>query len=127
MKMNPLKKGNIAVNATGVGTVTPKMVTKRAGQLAHIKGRPNIIESDKTEAQRELTGGEDEDPKEAFLESVPESQRWNPVPGSPGQKIMPVQNDDDDEEGRSDKERLTEQGVNEAEHDQMRKASKSTE
>jgi hypothetical protein len=127
MNTNPLKKGNITVNATGVGTVTPKMVLKRAAQLARINGRSakNILESDKAEAQRELTGGEEEDPQEALLESVPESQRWDPVPESPGHKIMPVRDDDDDEEGRSDNERLTEQGVQEAEHDQMRKGSKN--
>jgi hypothetical protein len=129
METNDLKKGNITVNAAGVGTVTPKMVAKRAAELARINGRSakNVIESDKTEAQRELTGGVVEDPKEALLESIPESERWEPVPVSAGEKIMPVRNDDDDEEGRSDNERLTEQGIHEAEHDQMRKASKQND
>jgi hypothetical protein len=126
MKSNQLKKGNLTVNSSGVGTVTPKTVEKRAAELARIKGRSarNILESDVAEAQREITG-DDAASKEQILESAPESQRWNPLPGSTGRKVEPVLEDDDDTEGRSDNERLVEHGVNEAEHDQMRKASKN--
>jgi hypothetical protein len=63
-------------------------------------------------------------PNEALLESVPESERWDPLPGSSG-RVMPVTSiDDEDDEGRSTNERLVEEGVLEAEHDQMRQAAK---
>jgi hypothetical protein len=128
MKTNILKKGNITVNSAGVGTVTPKMVNKRAAQLARMKGRSskNVLEADKAEGQRESTGSEDKDAKQTFLESVPESQRWEVPPESHGHKIEAVREDDDDDEGRSDNERLVEQGIHEAEHDQMRKGSRKS-
>ena len=50
-------------------------------------------------------------PQEGTLESAPESERWDPVPGSTGHKIPVPSNDDEDEEGRSDNERLVEEGV----------------
>ncbi len=128
MKTNALKKGNITVNSKGVGTVTPKMVKKRAAELARMKGRSSrrVETSDEEQARRELTGGQEEDAKERLIESVPESERWDPVPGSAGHKVEPVINDDDDEEGRSDNERLVEEGVREAENEQMRRGSKKS-
>ena len=75
------------------------------------------------QAKRELTGEPDMDPKQAALESVPESERWDPVPGSTGQKTPEAPSADEDEEGRSDNERLVEEGMEAAEHDQMRQAS----
>jgi len=44
------------------------------------------------------------------LESAPESERWDPVPGSEGGKGRGRQCDEDDE-GRSDNERLVEEGI----------------
>ena len=41
------------------------------------------------QAKRELTSELDTDPKEAVLESAPDSERWHPVPGLTGQN-MPV-------------------------------------
>jgi osmotically-inducible protein OsmY len=54
------------------------------------------------------------------LESAPESERWDPVPGSTGHKVPAAPSADEDEEGRSDNERLVEEGIAGAEHDQMR-------
>jgi hypothetical protein len=72
-----------------------------------------------------LTDESDTDPKDALLESAPESERWDPVHGSTGQKVLVAPNEDEDEEGRSDSERLVEEGVLEAEHDQMLKATRT--
>jgi len=68
----------------------------------------------------------DVDAKTAALEAVPESERWNPVPGSDGQKVPTTPNVDEDEEGRSDQQRLIEKGIADAEHDQINKASKDS-
>jgi hypothetical protein len=124
MKIDPPKEDAIIINSTGIGTVTRKMVLQRATELALINGRSSqdVSNSDWEQAKRELTGEPDTDPKEALLESVPESERWDPLPGSTGH-IVPVPSvDDEDEEGRSFSERLVEEGVKEAGHDQMLKA-----
>ena len=68
----------------------------------------------------------DVDAKTAALEAVPESERWNPVPGSTGQKIPETPSADEDEEGRSDQQRLIEKGIADAEHDQINKAAKDS-
>ena len=125
MKTNPLKDGALTENSEGIGTVTRKMVRERAVELAIINGRPasEASKSDWEEAKRELTGEPDMDPKEMILESAPESERWNPVPGSAGNKVPVAASEDEDEEGRSDNERLVDEGVAGAEHDQARQAA----
>ena len=127
MKINPLKKGEIMINSAGIGTITRKMVRKRAAELAKIAGRSarEVSKSDLATAQRELTGEPDLDPKQAALEAAPESERWDPVPGSQGHKVPVSPGEDEDEEGRSDNERLVEEGVEEAELDQMDQASRA--
>ena len=125
MKTNILKQGVLAENSAGVGTVTREMVHTRAGELAAIDGRlPNgVTMFDLAQAKRELTGEPDADPKETILESIPESERWDPIPGPTGHKVPAAPGADEDDEGRCDNERLVEEGIEGAEHDQMRQAS----
>jgi hypothetical protein len=129
MKTNPLKEGSLTENSAGLGTVSRKMVRERAVELAVINGRSaqNVSKSDWEQARRELTGEPDTDPKEAILESAPESERWDPVPGSTGHKVPVAASEDEDDEGRSDNERLVEEGIAGAEHDQMRQATRAAE
>jgi len=121
---NPLKQGALTENSAGIGTVTRKMVRERAGEIAVIDGRSaqHISKSDWEQAKRELTGQPDADPKEAILDEAPESDRWDPLPGSAGIMVAAAPSADEDEEGRSDNERLVEEGIAGAEHDQMRQA-----
>lgn len=125
MKTNPLKKGALTENSAGIGTVTRKMVRERAVELAIINGHSphEVSKSNWEQAKRELTGEPETDPKEAILESAPESDRWKPLPGSAGYKVPVVSGADEDDEGRSDNERLVEEGIEGAEHDQMRQAN----
>ena len=125
MKTNPLKQGILTENSAGIGTVNRKMVRERAIELAVINGRSaqEVSKSDWEQAKRELTGEPDTDPKEAVLESAPESERWDPVPGSEGGKVPVAPSADEDDEGRSDNERLVDEGIAGAEQDQMRQAS----
>ena len=127
MKTNPLKEGALTIDSVGIGTVTREMVDARAAELAVIGGRAarDASPADREQARRELTGEPDMDPKEARLESAPESDRWNPLPGSAGQKVPAAPSEDEDEEGRSDKERLVGEGVAEAGLDRMRQALKA--
>ena len=127
MKKNPLKDGALAENSVGIGTVTRKMVKDRAIELAIIGDRSaqQVSQSDWEQAKRELTGEPDVDPKDAILESAPESERWDPVPGSTGRKVPVAPSEDEDDEGRSDNERLVEGGIAEAELDQSLQATKA--
>ena len=127
MKTNPLKEGALTENSAGLGTVTRKMVRERAAELAVINGRSaqEASKSDREQAKRELTGEPGTDPKEAVLESAPESERWDPLPGSTGHKVPAAPSADEDDEGRSDNERLVEEGIAGAEYDQARQAARA--
>jgi hypothetical protein len=129
MKTNPLKQGLLTENSVGIGTVTRQMVRDRAIELAVINGRSanEASPSDWLQAKRELTGEPDIDPKDVILEAAPESERWDPVPGSTGHKVPAAPSEDEDDEGRSDNERLVEEGIAGAELDQMRQASRKQE
>ena len=126
MNTNPLKQGLLTENSAGIGTVTRAMVRERAVELAVINGRAprDVSKSDWDQAKRELTGESDTDPTDTLLESAPESERWDPVPGSVGGKVPAAPSADEDEEGRSDNERLVEEGIAGAEQDQMLQAAR---
>src|SRR6476661_8472108 len=125
MKKNPLNKGVITDNAAGIGSVTKEMVEVRAQELAMIAGRvpaePSTV--DYEQAKRELIGEAEIDPQEAALELVPETEGWDPVPGSTGHQAAESLGEDEDDEGRSESAQLVEEGIKEAEHDQMLQAA----
>jgi hypothetical protein len=129
MKIDPLKEAALIINSAGIGTVTRKMVRERAVELAVIDGRSmqDVSKSDWDQAKRELTGEPDIDPNAAALESVPESERWDPLPGSTGHIVPVTSIDGEDDEGRSVGERLVEEGVQEAGHDQMLQSARATQ
>ncbi len=128
MNQNALNKGIISENFIGVGTVSPEMVRARAVELAVINGRSaqGMSNADWDEAQRELTGGPEIDARQSRLESLPEEERWDPVPGSTGFQVPDSPPEDEDDEGLSEVAQLVEQGVAEAEHDQMVQAVRQT-
>ena len=124
MKINPINKGIIAKNFSGIGAVTQEMITVRAHELARLSGRVPAMatRSEVEQARRELPGGSDQDRQDEIIESIPESERWDPVPGSPGLQVPEQPNEDEDDEGRNVSAQLVEEGVQEAEHDQMLQA-----
>ena len=127
MKTNPLKEGLITENSTGLGTVTRGMVRERAAELAVINGHSAefVTKEDWEQAKREMTGeaNADEDAKQKVLEAAPESERWDPVPGSTGNQASVAGSEDEDAEGQSDNTRLTQEGIAGAELDILRKAA----
>jgi hypothetical protein len=127
MKKNPLTKGIIMENADGIGTVTPAMVEARARELAVINGHGSSgpTKADYQQAKRELTGEEEIDPQEKNVESVPESEGWDPGPGSTGRQAADSAGDDEDAEGRSEAAQMYEEGISEADHDQMLRAAEA--
>jgi hypothetical protein len=130
MKIDPAPEPILIIHSTAVGTVTRKMVRERSVELALIDGRAagDVSKADWDQAKRELTGGPAMDPEEALLEAAPESERWDPLPGSTGH-IVPIPSTDDGEndDGASLGERLVNQGAGEADHDQMLQAARLAE
>ena len=116
MDKNPLNKGILTVNSTGIGTVTREMVHARARELALLAGcaPPEVRPSDYEQAMRELTGEPDVDRQAALLEALPEAKRWDPVPGSAGRQAPESPSEDEDDEGRSETEQLVDEGAMEA-------------
>jgi hypothetical protein len=121
MEKNPVNRGIIARNFTGIGAVTRDMVSVRAKELAMISGRApyEVSQADFEQAKRELTGESDMDRQDEILESLPESSRWDPVPGSAGRLDPEPPSEDEDAEGRNESAQLVDEGVQEAEHDSM--------
>jgi hypothetical protein len=93
-----------------------------AGRSTH-----QVTQADYERAKRELTGGSDIDRQDALLESLPESKRWDPVPGSEGRQIPETPSEDEDTEGRSETEQLVDEGAEEAERDRMLQAARAAE
>lgn len=124
MKKNPITKGVLTIKGAGIGTVTLEMVHARARELALLAGHQHVRQSDYEQAKRELTGESDIDRQNAVLESLPESKRWDPVPGSAGRQAPESPSEDEDEEGRSETEQLVDAGAEEAERDRMFQAAR---
>jgi len=117
------------INSTGIGTVTRKMVRERATELALIDGRTgqDVSAADWATAKRELTGKPDIDPKEALIDAAPESERWDPLPGSTGHIVPVTSIDGEGDDGQSLGEKLVEEGEKEADHDQMLQAARANQ
>src|SRR2546423_14726729 len=110
-------------NSAGIGTVTSEMVEARARELAAVNGRPSgPSETDYQQAKRELTGEAEMDPQEESSESIPDSDGWDPVPGSTGRQAVDSLGEDENAEGRSESAQLFEEVDTEAQHDQIRQA-----
>jgi hypothetical protein len=129
MNTNPLGDGAISENFDGIGPVSDHMVSIRAGELALIDGRSSedAQPADFAAARRELSGETDIDRLEDELDALPESKRWDPVPGSEGREMPGGASEDMDDEGRSETEQLVDQGSVEAEHDRMLQSALQTQ
>ena len=127
MEKNPLTRGVVTSNSTGIGPATRGRIHTRAHELAVIAGRSphQVSPADYDHARRELAGEPDVDPQDAALEALPETKRWDPVPGSDGQQAPESPDEDDDDEGRNESAQLVAEGVNEAAHDQMLQAARA--
>ncbi len=124
MKQNRIEEGRFSENAHGLGTVTEEMVRKRASELALINGRApdQVLDSDLDQARRELTGEERLNPEPTAAEEIPEEDRWAGVAGSTGHKAETVPAPDE----QTFPEKLVEEGVEDAEQDQMVRATKES-
>lgn len=123
MNTKPLHEGTIMIHGNGVGTISSEMIRNRASELAVIDGRPaaEASQADWDEAEQELTSGAES----ASIESLPESERWNPIPGTTGHEAAVEFDDNEDEDGRSVGERLVQSGIAEADHEQKLEAARN--
>ncbi len=124
MKENRIEEGRFSAKAQGLGTVTEEMVRQRASELAVINGRaPNqILSTDLDQARRELIGEERLTPEPTAAEQLPEEERWNPVAESTGRRAETVPAPDE----QTFAEKLVEEGVEDAEQDQMLRATEES-
>ncbi len=120
MKESRIEEGRFTEQGHGLGTVTREMVVKRARELALISGRERVIESDFDQAKRELTREEHLTPEPTAAEKLPEEDRWEPVVESVGKEAPKVAAPDE----QTFAEKLVEEGVEDAEHDQMTRATR---
>jgi hypothetical protein len=129
MSKNPISQGSVTDKFRELGELGPDLTRTRARELAVIAGRtpPVPTPADYDQARRELTGGPDLDPETAAIEALPESERWDPMPGSSGQEAPALADEESDEEGRNESAQLVEEGMKEAEHDQMLQAARAPE
>jgi hypothetical protein len=114
-------------NDVGIGPPTRKMAQARARELALMAGRvpPHVTQADYEQAKRELMGEADMNRQEAILESLPETNRSDPVPDSTGCQVPDSPSEDEDDEGRSETEQLVDEGAEEAERDRMFQAARA--
>jgi hypothetical protein len=79
-----------------------------------------VLDSDFRQAKRELTQEEDLPPDPTAAENLTEDQRWEPVLESAGKEAPKIAAPDE----QTFAERLVEEGVEDAEHDQMTRATR---
>jgi hypothetical protein len=127
MKRNPINKGIIANKLHGVGEISEATVETRARELASLEGRTSPNKEDLKRARSELSGSSDTDRRQEAIESLPETARWDPVPGSTGREDVELSDEDEDEEGRNESAQLVDEGVEDAERDRMIQAEKAAE
>jgi hypothetical protein len=120
MKATHAPHGKICCHFEGLGAASRDTVRQRAREIALINGRPpnHFTEDDFLEAKRELMGATgDGEPGDA-LERL---TRWDEAPETHGH---PVEKSEPADEQAFDAE-LVEEGLNEAEHDQMVEGAKT--
>lgn len=127
MNKNNSNRSTLPANPDGTIPVTRAMVHDRARELALIADRPSseVTRADYDQAQQELTGESDLDRQDAMLDALPETKRWDPVPGSEGQQARESPSEDEDEEGRSETEQLVDKGAAEAGRDRMMQSARA--
>lgn len=110
----------------GHGQATRANARARARELASLAGRPSseVEQADYERARVDVTGESDLDRQDAILDALPESKRWDPVPGSEGRQAPESPSEEEDEEGRSDTELLFDYGVEEADRQRVRAAAR---
>ena len=110
--MDEAQQGKILRGTEGVGTVSPQMIEERAREIARGDGRAQSNDLDRARAREELTGATPDSEKPPTREEP--GRDWGMPLVSSGEKAPTVRPEDD--ENIPDK--LIQEGVDEADHDQ---------
>ncbi len=126
MKINLHKETALIEESGDAGKISRKLVRERAVEVAISHGRTaqDVSKADWEQAKRDLTIETETDLREPERESAAESEGWAMVMGSTGHKIRVPSGDEEDDEGRSDVERLVVEGVREAGREQRQEADR---
>ncbi len=126
MDNNQPAQGLIPETFADLGPVTRGMLRERAIELARGDGRAahEVAKSDWDLARRELAGKTEMELKESVLENAPESERWDPLPGSPGHQAPETPAEDEDAEGRNESAQMVDEGAEAAAADQTLQAAR---
>jgi hypothetical protein len=124
MIKNQIDQGKILNHGHAVGVADDVALRERARELAVIAGRPakEILDSDLEQARREMNGEEGLVPEATPAENLSEEDRWNPVADSSGHKVPNMPASDEQTAAES----LVEEGIEEAEQDQMVRATRES-
>ena len=110
--------GKIVRGAAGIGTVTPEMIEERAREIARSDSRTQPNDLDRTRAREELTGPTSDSEKAPTREDP--GRDWEIPLVSSGEKAPTVRPEDDE----NIPEKLTQEGVEEADHDQRTRSGR---
>jgi hypothetical protein len=122
MKTNQSTYGKILLHGMGTGGITEKDIERRARELAFINGVPfTMAFADKyfAQARQELTGGNLPPTTSEANEAMGAMTRDPSEPLTQTGHQVP---DLEEPDGQTDQEHLAEEGVEEAQHEQMLEA-----
>jgi hypothetical protein len=113
--------GKILRGTQGLGTVTPEMIEERAREIARSDGRSQANDLDRSRAREDLTGPTSDSEK---LPTTEEPGRdWQMPLVSTGEKAPTVRPEDDE----NIVEKLFQEGIEEADHDQRLSSERNRE
>jgi hypothetical protein len=117
---NTQPTGKIFHGTEGLGTVTPQMIEERACEIARTDGRAEPNDLDRSRAREDLTGATSSSEKPPTSE---EPRDWYTPRVSSGKKAPTVRPEEDE----NIPEKLIQEGIQEADHDQRSKSGKAGE
>jgi hypothetical protein len=112
-------RGKILRGTEGIGTVTQQMIEERAREIARSDGRRLPNDLDRTRARQDLTGATPGSEKPPTQEEP--GRDWQMPLVSTGEKAPTVRPEDD----ANIPEKLVEEGIEEADHDQRLSSERS--
>ena len=113
--------GKILRGTEGLGTVTPQMIEERAREVARSDGRSQPNDLDRTEAREQLTGATSDSEKLPTREEP--GRDWQMPLVSTGEQAPSVRPEDNE----NIVEKLVQEGIEEADHDQRLSAERNRE
>ena len=113
--------GKILRGTEGLGTVTPEMIEERAGEIARSDGRSQPNDLDRTRAREQFISATSGSEKLPTREEP--GRDWQMPLVSTGEKAPTVRPEDDE----NIPEKLVQEGVEEADHDQRLSSERNRE